>query len=604
MSHPTPDRAADAPAHSTRSREELLARIEALESHARTLEGELDRTRRWPPLSVGGAGTRPAEASAAQPIEDRSRFLQLVFQLAAELFMADDVGPFVDRVFQRISPLIGLDGYFHYRTIDRTTGRLELTAFGGIDGEVADSIRYIELGEVVCGTVARDRTPAHIEGVQHLADPKTELIRSLGVTAYACFPLMSATEVFGTFSFFRREGESYTPDELSLLGSVCHLIGMAWERARAEAALEHEREFLERLIDTIPVMVTVYDPEVREVRVNSALERVLGWTNEDARRLDLMEVCYPDPDRRQEVRAFMQSLEPGWRDFRMTARSGAVVDTTWANIRLANDTRVGIGIDISERREAEEALRDAKEAAERASDVKSRFLSTMSHELRTPLTAVLGLSDLLATGVAGPITDRQREYLTRIMGGAHHLVGIIDEILTFTRSEAGKETVHVDKVDVAEVARAVVGMLAADAETRGLQLRIDGAGEPIIVRTDRGKLRQILTNMIGNALKYTPDGGIVVELHASAHTVEFRVHDTGLGIDPDRLDEIFQPFYQVDSSNTREKGGTGLGLAICRRLARLLDGDVMADSTPGQGSTFTLRLPRAPGSCGDDSGYS
>ncbi len=261
------------------------------------------------------------------------------------------------------------------------------------------------------------------------------------------------------------------------------------------------------------------------------------------------------------------------------------------DLRLT-DLYLRLAAELIGRARHEDALREAKEEAERASRAKSQFLSTISHELRTPLTAVIGLADLLRREVVGSVTEKQRKHLDRISASAWHLVAIIDEILTFTRSEAGKEEPRLASVDVAAVARSVVEMLLPEAETRGLALRLGGAEAPLPAITDEGKLRQILVNLLGNAVRYTDRGGIDLTLAARPEWLEVRVHDTGVGIPAARLEDIFKPFVQVDGSSRRKRGGTGLGLAICRRLARLLGGDIGVESEPGAGSTFTLHLPR------------
>lgn len=242
-----------------------------------------------------------------------------------------------------------------------------------------------------------------------------------------------------------------------------------------------------------------------------------------------------------------------------------------------------------------EALRAAKEEAERASAVKSRFLSTMSHELRTPLNAVIGLTDLMRTEVVGPMNARQKFQLTRIRASAWHLVSLIDEILTYARTEAGSERVRLTEVDVADIARGVVASLDSQASVAGIALHLDvrdAAGPPGLVVTDGGKLRQVLVNLVGNALKYADGGDVTVALDIGADEVTVHVRDTGPGIPGAWHERIFEPFVQMDQSTTRSYGGTGLGLAMSRRLARLLGGDVELDSVPGEGSTFTLRLPR------------
>jgi PAS domain S-box-containing protein len=252
----------------------------------------------------------------------------------------------------------------------------------------------------------------------------------------------------------------------------------------------------------------------------------------------------------------------------------------------------GTATEIHEQKLAEAELRDARDAAEAASRAKSRFLAVISHELRTPLTAIIGFADLLETGVLGPLENQQRESLGRITASSWGLVQIIDEILTFSTAEAGREQVRPQVLDVVDLAGGVASLFQPQAARQGMQLEFSTSTPRLSLLSDAGKVRQILINIVGNALKFTDQGRVSLEVRASANgAVEVLVRDTGPGIPADQHDLIFEPFTQADQSSTREKGGTGLGLAVSRRLARLLGGDVTVESVPGQGSTFRLWLP-------------
>lgn len=380
------------------------------------------------------------------------------------------------------------------------------------------------------------------------------------------------------------------------------VIGLGGRRSgegerRLEEELRGEREFLSRLIDSVPVMVTVYDPALDEVRVNREAERVLGWSNEDLRSIDIMEACYPDPAYREEVRRFMQSPGAGWRDLRVTARDGTIVESAWNNIRLTDDRQVGIGVDIRDRKRAEAQLLAAKEVAEQASFAKSQFLAVVSHELRTPLNAIMGFHDLLELEVAGPLTDGQRGYLGRIRAGADHLLGVIDEILSLALIDAGGDRVGISRVDVTELARNAAELIRPRAEAKGLRLHLPPGAARVEIETDPQKLRQILLNLISNAVKYTEEGEVRVEVHANGSDGHVRVEvvDTGVGIPAEDHDRVFEPFTQLDQSNTRTAGGTGLGLAVARRFTELLGGRLELQSEPGRGSRFILILPRDAG---------
>jgi signal transduction histidine kinase len=245
------------------------------------------------------------------------------------------------------------------------------------------------------------------------------------------------------------------------------------------------------------------------------------------------------------------------------------------------------------------------EAAQEANDTKSAFLATVSHELRTPLTALTGYGELLADEIFGPLTAGQGELVERMRAVTHQLTSMIEEILTFSALEAGREVVRPVAVDVAEVVLGVRAVVEPLAEQKGLAFAValPPAAPPLV--TDPDKLRQILVNLCGNAVKFTAAGSVVLTVQAddargpgaagpAERAVRFAVADTGVGIAAHDLPRLFHAFSQLDMGLTRRYGGTGLGLYISQRLARLLGGRIEVTSAPGAGSTFTLTLPLAP----------
>ncbi|HET9984214.1 MAG TPA: ATP-binding protein [Longimicrobiales bacterium] len=258
-----------------------------------------------------------------------------------------------------------------------------------------------------------------------------------------------------------------------------------------------------------------------------------------------------------------------------------------ADLPLAEELARRAALAIDNARVHEEALA--------ASKAKSDFLAVMSHELRTPLTAIVGYTDLLAAEIAGPLTEKQKEQLGSVMLRARDLVRIIDEILTYSRMETGRETVHLEPVDVAELVGAVAELVAPLAAEKRLAFHVVAPERPILVEADRAKVRHILLDLLSNAVKFTERGTVTLEAATEDASLVFRVRDTGIGIRPEDRERIFEPFVQVEDAMTREKGGTGLGLAVARRLARMLAGDITVESEVGKGSTFTVRLPAGGG---------
>lgn len=240
------------------------------------------------------------------------------------------------------------------------------------------------------------------------------------------------------------------------------------------------------------------------------------------------------------------------------------------------------------------AVRNARlyQAAESASRAKSEFLAVMSHELRTPLNALEGYASLLEDEIYGPLTERQRQALARMKVSRRHLMELIESVLDLARVEAGTRRAEVEEVDLAELVGSVGEAMRGAAEARKLELVVDASAAGRVC-TDRGLLRQVLTNLLGNAIKFTERGRVSVRARSGGGAHVMEVEDTGPGITADNQERIFEPFFQVDPSTTRKEGGTGLGLALSREFVALLGGELTVRSEPGRGSTFTVTLADA-----------
>jgi signal transduction histidine kinase len=250
---------------------------------------------------------------------------------------------------------------------------------------------------------------------------------------------------------------------------------------------------------------------------------------------------------------------------------------------------------FQEARQSREDAMAAVARAELADRAKTDFLATMSHELRTPLNAIAGYAELLELGMRGPVTEQQREAIARIRRSQQHLLGIVNDILTFARTESGRMPVNLEPTLVAsaiDAANFLVGPMFAANE---IVLTVKEHPPDLAVVADRERLQQILVNIMSNAAKFSPRGGAVaICAEPRDHLVAIMVEDEGKGIDAENLETIFEPFMQISAGLTRTAEGSGLGLAISRELARLMGGDVTVESEPGEGSVFTLTLPLSP----------
>jgi signal transduction histidine kinase len=266
---------------------------------------------------------------------------------------------------------------------------------------------------------------------------------------------------------------------------------------------------------------------------------------------------------------------------------------------ITGATFLVLGASVSERERAREQLRQARDVAAAANHAKAEFLAVMSHELRTPLNAIAGYAELLALGVSGPLTQKQSDSVRRIRSNQQHLLSLIDDVLSFAKIEAGASSITPRPISLCEELDSLQALLHPELVRRELTYIWSGCDPNLIVRADPVKLRQIMLNVLANAIKFTPPHGrIEVSALASGERVVICVSDTGVGIPGDKIDRVFEPFFQVQSGPTREYSGVGLGLTISRDFARAMGGDITVESEPGKGCVVTIELEAAgdPGS--------
>lgn len=468
--------------------------------------------------------------------------------------------------FDAIAAEAGLDGATRNELVVSLRGRDGL----GAQGEV-----FLGDGAVF------DRDPVILDV---LVPNGTWQIAAEPVDGWPRFPLRAVTIIILTIG--------------SLLAiAVTHAI-LRWERAHREVTRVSDN--LTRLIDSTTSPIVAVDPQGKIVEWNHAMTTLTGVSKESATSSDIGAhwlSMSADAKEAEEIVRAVEVVRSGEQtstevvaEFRDPART--VEFTVTARTEL--DGQLGsvlLGHDVTARREAER-MRVENAALARSANLKDEFLAGMSHELRTPLNAIIGLGTVLGRGTFGALNDKQISYVTQIESSGQHLLGLINDVLDLAKLDATMMELEIETFDVADVIRESLDLVAPLAAKRGVTITTHPSGDGHIVVADRRRLRQVLVNLMSNSVKFTDRGGRVgVDVDATGTDLGISVWDTGIGIEHSDFHLLFEPFLQVDGSLARGQEGSGLGLAIASRLVGLHGGEILVESSPGNGSRFTVRLP-------------
>ena len=445
------------------------------------------------------------------------------------------------------------------------------------------------------------------------------------LTAFLGVPFVHDGRVVGMIGLGNREG-GYRSEDQEIMEALTPTILECVLRKRAEEALHETRDYLESLIDYANAPIIVWDPSFRITRFNHAFERLTGLRTAEALG-EPLSILFPEGSRDVSLDHIRRTMAgERWEavDIPILKADGSIRTALWnsANIYARNGTAIiatiAQGQDITDRKLAEEELRkardelelrvqertaelsQAKEAAEAAAQAKSDFMANMSHEIRTPMNAVIGMTSLLLDDVT--LNPEHRDFIETIRISGDALMVIINDILDFSKMQENKVILEDQPFDLGNCVEEALDLVASKASEKSLNLAYTiERSVPGVIIGDPNRLRQILSNLLINAVKFTERGEVKLSISAqrldAAHEIRFAVQDTGIGISPDQMNRLFQPFSQVDSTITRNYGGVGLGLVISKRLIELMEGRIWAESELGKGSTFyfTIKAETAPG---------
>jgi PAS domain S-box-containing protein len=380
-------------------------------------------------------------------------------------------------------------------------------------------------------------------------------------------------------------GDFTQPAPSDSLDEVGQLAAAFNEMLARLGATTVSRDYVDNILRSIGEALLVVDQTGKISRVNTALLLMLGYREEDL--LGTSPKC---------IMPSWDSNAGGTPERIWVAKDGREIPVLFSEAPLCDHLgrahgAVWVAQDVTGQKRVQRELLEAKDAAERASNVKSMFLANVSHELRTPLNAIINYAEMMIEDCAESGNRSMVPDLQKIARSARRLLGVINDVLDLSKIEAGKMQLHLERFDVQTVIREVVDSVRPLSETNGNIVEVDSP-EGLELYADSSRFHQSLLNLAGNACKFTSNGKIRIRVLDETDWVRVDVHDTGIGIPSEQLSKLFQPFVQADAPNTRRFAGTGLGLAISRELCRMMGGDITAHSVPGQGSTFSLSLPR------------
>ena len=453
------------------------------------------------------------------------------------------------------------------------------------------------------GTAIREGKPFWCDSFQSDARtaPWHERAARFGWKSTAAIPLRLRGKTIGALTIYDDMSEVFDEDVRRLFVEMEKTIGFALDHF----ANEDERKTTEGIANRLAAIVESSDDAIIGKDLNGIVtswnrgaETIFGYTAAEMVGAPILRLI--PADRQQEEQGILERIRGGKKiehfETRRLTKDGRLLDVsvTVSPIRDAGGKVIGVSKvahDITERKRVEASLATALLRAEASAAAKSEFLAIMSHELRTPLNGVLGFAQLLSDTL---LDSEQMDYAKTISKSGEHLLAIVSDILDFSSIDAGALAIHAAPLAVADLVKTAEDTVRKTAREKGLELRCElAAGVPQQITGDEQRIRQILINLLGNAVKFTAGGSVILRVATAAEGrfLDFCVEDSGIGISSEKFGQLFQPFVQADSKMNRRFGGTGLGLAISRRIAEAMGGTITVASTPGKGSTFTFRFP-------------
>jgi PAS domain S-box-containing protein len=505
---------------------------------------------------------------ADQALEQSNEKFRILSDANALLLASEDPEAIVSEIATNMMKHLDCEAFFNF-ILDEPTGRLRLNAYSGISAEVGRDIAWLDMGQAICGCVARDGKRIVLENIQENGDERAALVRSFGIQAYASYPLYTDSKTIGTISFGTRSRTRFTSDELGLIKTVADQVSVAMQRKRSEGALLRANRKVSEILESITDAFFALDGEWRFTYTNQRAADVIGLEPQELLGQKLWEKLPALAGTAHETNYRRAMAEQMPVHFEIPG----LLSGSWNDVRVYPSPE-GISVywqDITSRKKTEE--------------IKDEFIGLVSHELRTPLTVLIGCINVAMDEHASK-EDRQ-ELLLEANRSSQSLASILDNMLELSKYQAGRMSLVKKQVKLADVAERAALRVRQTYDTHEIMLDIrDG---PSKVQFDAAKIEQVLYNLVENAVKYSPAGSWVrVFSKPDMNGLVVGVSDSGEGIAPEDQTNIFEPFVRLRGSGAK---GVGLGLVVCKRLIEAHGGCIWVEPSSAEGCTFMFTLP-------------
>ncbi|MDW5563464.1 MAG: PAS domain S-box protein [Methanomassiliicoccus sp.] len=523
-----------------------------------------------------------ARARAEEALKWRQKKDELMKDIAGKLLSTTDTQSVIDDLAKSTMEFLDCDVFFNY-LVDKQCGGITLNAYTGVPAEEMTNMGHLNYGEAVCGRVAQSGKGINVGDILTSDDDRTPFQRSQGVQAYACNPLMIGDRIIGTLSFGTKSRPQFTDEELATMQEVAGYISLAMHQLEEREALgESEAKYRSLFKENSSVMLLIDPSSGRIVDANRAASEYYGHSLDKLTELKTMDINTLPPG---EVRAEMgRSLSGEKRcfNFQHVLANGEIRDVeVFSGPITVNGRKLLYSIihDVTERRRAEDKMK-------RSNDELQQFAYVASHDLQEPLRMVTSYLSLTKKRYGEELPPKAKEFMSMAIDGSMRMRELIDDLLEFSRVDA--RPIELKDVDMNEVVKVVVEDLHIAIGDANAKLLI----EPLpVVRADDVQMKQIMTNLVSNSIKFHDGRSPTVEVSAVTYDNEyvFSVKDNGIGIDPQYADKLFRMFSRL---HTREEyTGTGIGLAISKKIVERHGGRIWFESEPGKGTTFYFTIP-------------